>query len=59
MFYILDTMSLIDVCTNASYMSPYNSSSPLHISIIKLKFHDKHEPRSIQIIGMEKNRAKQ
>ena len=39
---------------NVLYMPPFNTSSPLHICIIKFTFHVKHQIRSIQIFGMEK-----
>jgi len=39
-------------------MLPFNTS-PIHIGIIKLTFRDKHDPRSTQIIRMEKTRSKQ
>ena len=40
------------------YIQPFNTS-PHHICIIKLKFHDKHETWFIKIIPKETTRIKQ
>jgi len=55
--FILQLPFHLSMCQNAWYMLPFKRRSPLYICNTKLTFRDEHEPRSVQIIRMEKTRS--